>query len=115
MISIRFITQMKKNSETRKGRYPSPSLPIIGRRIWSRTKKTPNSPRFCAPLGTSLGLANAAQKNQTTSPAQISASSIGLVKWKLPIEKRGGKRKLFRLGAGKPQPEKRWHPPPASA
>jgi hypothetical protein len=40
---------------------------------------------------------------------------MGLVTWKLPIEKTGGKRKLFRLGAGNPQPEKRWQPLPATA
>ncbi len=46
MISMMFMTQMKKNSATRNGRNPSPRLPIIGRRISSRTNKMPSSPRF---------------------------------------------------------------------
>ena len=33
MISIRFMIQMKKNSETRNGRKLSPRRPIMGRRI----------------------------------------------------------------------------------
>ncbi len=51
----------------------------------------PSSPRFCAPRGTSLGLANAAQKNPMTISMQIRASSIGLVKLKLPMVKNGVK------------------------
>ena len=53
----------------------------------------PISARFCAPRGTSFGRAKAAAKNHTTMPAQISASSIGLVKWKPPMEKIGLKKK----------------------
>ena len=80
MISIRFISQMKKNSETRNGRNLSPRFPIIGSRICSRTNPIPISPRPCTPRGTSFGLAKAAQKKPTTPTAQTSASSIGLVK-----------------------------------
>ena len=83
-----FMTQMKKNSATRNGRKPSPRLPIIGRRISSRTNRMPSSPRFWAPLGTSLGFANADQKNPRTSTMQITASSIGLLKVNEPILKR---------------------------
>ncbi len=54
MISIRFISQMKKNRETRNGRKLSPRLPIIGRRICSRTNSTPISPRFCTLAGHDL-------------------------------------------------------------
>ena len=66
---------------------------------------------FCAPLGTSLGLANAAQKNAITSPAQMMASSIGFVNSNEPIMKRGVNRKLDGYpGAGYPHPDPRWHP-----
>ena len=49
----------------------------------------PNSPTFCTPRGTSLGLANAAQKNETTITVASRASSIGLVNAKPPIRKNG--------------------------
>ena len=80
-----FMTQMKKNSATRNGRKLSPRLPIIGRRISSRTNRTPSSPRFWAPRGTSFGFANADQKNPRTTTMQITASSIGLLKVNEPI------------------------------
>ncbi len=62
------------------------------------------------PRGTSLGLANAAQKNAITSTAQMITIRIGLVKWNEPMLKIGLKSKLSRLGEGKPHPEKMWHP-----
>src|SRR5579859_1288131 len=73
--------------------------------------KMPSSPRFCTVLGTSLGLAKAAQKNQITSAAQRMASSIGMMKWNEPMLKIGSNWKLFGYpGAGYPQPEPRWQP-----
>src|SRR4029077_4149693 len=94
------------NSATRNGRKPSPRLPIIGRRIWSRTNRMPSSPTFWTPLGTSLGLAKAAQKKAITIAAQITASSIGLLNVKEPIRNSGPYRKLSgEPGAGEPQPE----------
>ncbi len=85
MISMMFMIQMKKNSATRNGRKPSPRFPIIGRRIWSRTNSTPSSPRFWIPLGTSFGLAKAAQKKAITIAEQMTASSMGLLNVNEPI------------------------------
>ncbi len=89
-----FMTQMKKNSETRKGKKLSPRFPIIGRRIWSRTNRTPSSPRFWTPFGTSFGLAKAAQKNAITMAEQITASNMGLLNVNEPIWNSGPYRKL---------------------
>ncbi len=47
----------------------------------------PSSPRFCAPLGTIFGWANAAQKNPMTRTMQIAASSIGLLNVNEPMWK----------------------------
>src|SRR5260370_10238546 len=88
-ISMMFMTQMKKNSDTRNGRKPSPLFPIIGRKISSRTNRTPSSPSFWAPLGTSFGRQNAAQKNATTLAAQMTHSSIGLFKVNEPTLNKG--------------------------
>src|SRR6516162_4095720 len=105
---------MKKNSDTRNGRYESPFRPSDGRRIWSRTPRIAISPRFCRPRGTSLGVRNAAQKNTITTSAARIARSIGLVKWNEPIVKSGFHMKSCRPGAGNPHPLKMWQPPPAS-
>src|SRR5271166_6362378 len=102
---------MKKNSDTRNGRYESPFLPSDGRRIWSRTARTAISPRFCRPRGTSLGVRNAAQKNTITTSAARIARSIGLVNPNEPIVKNGFQLKSCRPGAGNPHPLKMWHPP----
>src|ERR1700759_4413841 len=106
---------MKKNNEVREGRNRSPLAPSDGRRIWSRTASRPSSPRFCIPRGTSLGLANAAQKNAITATMPMITSSIGLVKWNEPMLKIGLKSKLSRLGEGEPHPGKEGDPllPPA--
>src|SRR5580692_2394155 len=104
---------MKKNSDTRNGRYESPFRPSDGRRIWSRTARIAISPRFCMPRGTSFGLRNATQKNTITTSAARIASSIGLVKWNEPMLKNGFHSKFCRPGAGNPHPLKMWHPPPA--
>src|ERR1700760_4562848 len=101
---------MKKKREVGEGRNRSPLAPSDGRAIWSRTARRPSSPRFCIPRGTSLGLAKAAQKNAITRTMQMITISIGLVKWNEPMLKIGFKSKLFRLGDGKPHPEKMWHP-----
>src|ERR1700745_1203398 len=106
---------MKKNSDTRNGRYESPFRPSDGRRIWSRTPRIAISPRFCTPRGTSLGLRNAAQKNTITTSAAMIARSIGLVKLNEPIGKSGFHSKSCRPGAGNPHPLKMWQPPLASA
>src|ERR1035441_728212 len=45
---------------------------------------------------------------------QITAISIGLVKWNEPTLNSGLKSKLCSPGEGKPQPLNRWHPPLAS-
>src|SRR5215472_3076538 len=100
MIPNRFITQMKKNSETRNGRYLSPSLPSIGRRIWSRTNSTPYSPTFCMPLGTIFGLRNASQKKPRTIAPEITASSSGLSIEIPPMVAIGRKKKSPTDGAG---------------
>src|SRR5215469_6934157 len=105
---------MKKNSDTRNGRYESPLRPSDGRRIWSRTPRMASSPRFCTPRGTSFGFRNAAQKNTITTSAARIASRIGLVKWNEPMENIGFHSKSCRPGAGNPHPLKMWHPPPAS-
>ena len=80
MISIRFISQMKKNSDIRNGRKLSPRLPSDGRRIWSRTPSRATSPRFCTPRGTIFGFQNANPKKTMTTTAQTSAIRSGLVK-----------------------------------
>ncbi len=100
MIPMMFMIQTKKNSETRNGRKRSPFLPSCGRNIWSLTNSTPISARFCAPRGTIFGLEKANPKNATTMPAQTSASSIGLVTWKPPMEKIGLKKNASIDGAG---------------
>src|SRR6516164_562353 len=101
---------MKKNSDTRNGRYESPLRPSDGRRIWSRTARMASSPMFCTPRGTSCGFRNAAQKNTSTTSAARIASSIGLVKWNDPMLKIGFHSKFCRPGAGNPHPLKMWHP-----
>src|SRR6516162_6907464 len=101
---------MKKNSDTRNGRYESPLRPSDGRRIWSRTARMASSPMFCTPRGTSCGFRNAAQKNTITTSAARMASSIGLVKWNEPMVKIGFHSKFCRPGAGNPHPLKMWHP-----
>src|SRR6266581_5864142 len=106
---------MKKNSDTRNGRYESPLRPSEGRRIWSRTARIAISPRFCTPRGTSLGLRNAAQKNTITTSAATIARSIGLVNPNEPMVKNGFHSKSCRPGAGNPHPLKRWQPPLARA
>src|SRR5580704_2166075 len=106
---------MKKNSDTRNGRYESPLLPSDGRRIWSRTARMAISPRFCTPRGTSFGFQNATQKNTITTSAARIASSTGLVNPNEPMVKNGFQLKSCRPGAGNPHPLKMWHPPPASA
>src|SRR5580704_1677273 len=105
---------MKKNSDTRSGRYESPLRPSDGRRIWSRTARIAISPRFCMPRGTSFGFRNAAQKNTITTSAARIASSIGLVNPNEPMVKNGFQLKSCRPGAGNPHPLKMWHPPLAS-
>ena len=76
----------------------------------------PSSPMFCTPRGTSLGLANAAQKNAITSTPLTTISRSGQVKLNEPIVKRGRNVKLSGyVGAGYPQPEPRWHPPATGA
>src|SRR5580692_9168122 len=102
---------MKKNSDTRNGRYESPFRPSDGRRIWSRMARIAISPRFCMPRGTSFGFQNATQKNTITTSAARIASSIGLVKPNEPMVKNGFQLKFCRPGAGKPHPPKMWHPP----
>src|ERR1017187_5061095 len=97
---ITFMTHTKKNSESRNGRNRSPFLPRDGLSIWSRTNSSPNSPIFWNPRGTIFGLWKASQEKPTTSSAQNSASAIGLVKWKEPIENSGLKYKFVMLGAG---------------
>jgi hypothetical protein len=89
MSSQRFISQIKKNSDTRKGRYRSPLLPICGRRIWSRTARTPSSPTFWTPRGTIFGLRNAIQNTPRTIAAETTMIRIGLVNWNEPIVKSG--------------------------
>src|SRR5689334_18700605 len=106
---------MKKNSDTRNGRYESPFRPSDGRRIWSRTARIASSPRFCMPRGTSLGERNATQKNTITTSAARIASSIGLVKSNEPMLKSGFHSKSCRPGAGNPHPLKMWQPPLVSA
>src|SRR6266581_5313724 len=105
---------MKKNSDTRNGRYESPLRPSEGRRIWSRTARIAISPRFCTPRGTSLGLRNAAQKNTITTSAARIPRSIGLVNPNEPMVKNGFHSKSCRPGAGNPHPLKMWQPPLAS-
>src|SRR5450755_460701 len=100
MISIRFMSQMKKNSDIRKGRKWSPRLPSDGRRIWSRTANRATSPRFCTPRGTIFGFQKANQKKTMTAAAQTTAIRSGFVKWKEPMLKIGWKLKSERLGAG---------------
>src|SRR5580693_7759360 len=95
---------MKKNSDTRSGRYESPLRPSDGRRIWSRTARIASSPMLCIRPGTSLGLRNAAQKNTITTSAATIASSIGLVNWNEPMLKNGFQLKSCRPGAGNPHP-----------
>jgi hypothetical protein len=90
-----FMTQIKKNNAVRNGKKPSPRLPIIGRRIWSRTNRMPSSPTFWIPRGTSLGLAKAAQKKAITMAAQMTASSIGLLNVNEPILNSGPYKKVF--------------------
>src|ERR1700761_6524403 len=102
---------MKKNIDTRNGRYESPFRPRLGRRTWSRTARMASSPRFCTPRGTSFGRRNAAQKNAITTSAATIASSIGLVKPNEPIVKKGFQLKSCKPGAGNPHPLKMWHPP----
>src|SRR5579863_6536483 len=102
---------MKKNSDTRNGRYESPLRPSDGRRIWSRTPKMASSPRFCTPRGTICGLRNAAQKNAISTSAATIASSIGLVNPNEPMVKNGFQLKSCRPGAGNPHPLKMWQPP----
>src|SRR6478672_1497383 len=106
---------MKKNSDTRNGRYESPFRPSDGRRIWSRTPRIAISPRFCMPRGTSLGERNATQKNPITTSAARMARSIGLVKSNEPMVNIGFHSKSCRPGAGNPHPLKMWQPPLASA
>src|SRR5215471_20192989 len=106
---------MKKNSDTRNGRYESPFLPSDGRRIWSRTARMAISPRLWVRPGISLGLRNAAQKNPITMSAARIASSIGLVNPTEPIVNIGFQMKSCKPGAGKPHPLKMWQPPPAAA
>src|SRR5271163_2529781 len=101
---------MKKNSDTRSGRYESPFRPSDGRRIWSRMARIAISPRFCMPRGTSFGFQNATQKNTITTSAARIASSIGLVNPNEPTVKNGFQLKLCRPGAGNPHPLKMWHP-----
>ena len=91
---------MKKNSETRNGRYLSPRLPSWGRRIWSRTSRMAISPRFCAPRGTIFGLRKAMPKNSSTITATSRTSTIGLVTSKMPILNSGLNRKSVNDGAG---------------
>src|SRR5580704_11585558 len=102
---------MKKNSDTRNGRYESPRRPSDGRRIWSRMARIAISPRLCTPRGTSFGFRNAAQKNASTTSAATIASSIGLVNPNEPMVKNGFQLKSCRPGAGNPHPLKIWHPP----
>src|SRR3984957_3536296 len=102
---------MKKNIDTRNGRYESPLRPSDGRRIWSRTARIASSPRFCTPRGTSCGRRNAAQKNTMTTSALTIASSMGLVNPNEPMVKNGFQLKSCRPGAGNPHPLKMWHPP----
>ncbi len=90
-------------------------MPSEGRRIWSRTARMPISPRFCTPRGISWGLRKAAQKKPITASMQITAISIGLVKWNEPTENSGRKSKLCSPGAGYPHPLKMWHPPAGAA
>src|SRR5215472_18417708 len=106
---------MKKNSDTRNGRYESPFRPSDGRRIWSRTPRIATSPMFCTPRGTSLGERNATQKNTITTSAATIARSIGLVNPTEPMVKSGFHSKSCRPGAGNPHPLKMWQPPLASA
>src|SRR5215831_11946758 len=106
---------MKKNSDTRSGRYESPFRPSDGRRIWSRTPRSATSPMFCMPRGISLGERNATQKNTITTSAAKIASSIGLVNPTEPMVKNGFHSKSCRPGAGNPHPLKMWQPPLASA
>src|SRR6516162_80907 len=106
---------MKKNSDTRNGRYESPFRPSDGRRIWSRTPRSATSPMFWMPRGTSLGERNASQKNRITTSAARIASSIGLVNPNEPMVKNGFHSKSCRPGAGNPHPLKMWQPPLASA
>src|SRR5580704_5869696 len=101
---------MKKNSDTRNGRYESPFRPSDGRSIWSRTAKIAISPRFCTPRGTSFGFQNATQKNTITRSALRIASNIGLVNPNEPMVKNGFQLKSCRPGAGNPHPLKMWHP-----
>src|SRR5271169_993294 len=101
---------MKKNSDTRSGRYESPFRPSDGRSIWSRTAKIAISPRFCMPRGTSFGFQNATPKNTITTSALRIASNIGLVNPNEPMVKNGFQSKLCRPGAGNPHPLKMWHP-----
>src|SRR5580693_4099088 len=101
---------MKKNSDTRNGRYESPFRPSDGRSIWSRTAKIAISPRFCTPRGTSFGFQNATQKNTITTSALRIASNIGLVNPNEPMVKNGFHSKSCRPGAGNPHPLKMWHP-----
>src|SRR5689334_25044892 len=102
---------MKKNSDTRNGRYESPFRPSDGRRIWSRTARIASSPRFCRPRGTSLGERNASQKNTITTSAARIARSIGLVELHEPMVKRGFHSKSCRPGGGNPHPLKMLQPP----
>src|SRR5580658_1353637 len=102
---------MKKNSDTRNGRYESPRRPSDGRRIWSRMARIAISPRLCTPCGTSFGFRNAAQKNKITTSAATIASSIGLVNPNEPMVKNGFQLKSCRPGAGNPHPLKMWQPP----
>ena len=51
----------------------------------------PSSPRFWTPRGTSFGFGERGPEERDQTAAQISASSIGLLKWKLPIVKSGVK------------------------
>src|SRR5579863_6756876 len=106
---------MKKNSDTRNGRYESPLRPSDGRRIWSRTPRIASSPRFCTPRGTICGLRNAAQKNAISTSAAMIASSIGLVNPNEPMVKNGFQLKSCKPGAGNPHPLKMWQPPLARA
>jgi hypothetical protein len=72
------LTQMKTNSEVRKGRKGNPSRPMTSRTTALRTRSTSPSATRWMPLGTSDGLRNARTKNTPISTADRSIKIVTL-------------------------------------
>lgn len=81
MMDQRFSIQTKKNSETIRGTYFSPSfLPSVSYTMPRRTKSYPASATIWSLPGTTFGLRKASQKKPTMTTVPSKASSIVLLK-----------------------------------